>query len=177
MELRDDGNVTPTFSHDNADRLVNGRWILTGHARERMGDRGITLDQVAAVLKNPGMNLPSHKPGPPGIRVYSGDGVTLTVDEASSTVITVGIHGADRHDWESHQAPQSSQPLREPETPAPTRLPRRAPKRRTDPRPAPVISTRVPERLWRACLARAGGDARRLRVLASGEVMILNQPR
>ncbi len=176
MEPQYDGNVTPTFSHYD-DRLINGRWILTGHARERMGDRGITLDQVAAVLKNPGTNVPSNKPGPAGIRVYAGDGLTLTVDEAANKVITVGIGGASRHDWESHPAPQSSAPLREPETPAPTRLPRRAPKRRTDPHVAPVTSTRVPKRLWDACLARADGDVRRLRVLANGEVMILNQPR
>lgn len=167
------GNVTPEFSGGNADRFHG--WHLTYHAREQMGLRGITVDQIVAVLKNPGTNVPSQKDD--HSRIYGRDGVLAVVDPARRQVMTVGIAGANRHDWESHQAPQSSAPFVEPQEPTPVPVPRRARKRRTEPRAAPVTTTRVNERLWRACLAKADGDVRRLRVLDDGAVMVVNQPR
>jgi len=167
---------SPAFSDaPKPDELYRlGGWRLTAHARERMGDRGITVDQVAAVLRHPGTNLPSQKDD--RTRVYTRDGVTLVVDEDARNVITVGIVGASGRDWEEHAAPLASAPLIEPEAPAPARAPQRRSRRHTAPVGA-VTTTRVNQLLWQECLRRAGGDHRRLRILPdTGEVLILNNP-
>jgi len=152
---------------------LNG-WRLSAHVRERLGDRGITVEQVRAVLARPETTVPSMKED--GCRIYTRAGVLAVVNETARTVVTVGMHGATAQDWEDHAAPLASEPFRESEAPAPVRAPHRPARKRTEPVSA-VTTTRVDQRLWKECLRRANGDHRRLRIIpATGEVLILNHP-
>jgi hypothetical protein len=155
-------------------------WALTYHARQQMELRGIARDQVDAALARPDHTTPSQKHA--GARQYVKGQVLLVVNEATRQVITVGIHGASKDDWESFAAPISAAPAE----PTPLRLlPGGAAAtaspgaRRPKPPAAPVQRTAVLDGVHpriaaavRRELARRGLDFRAVRVVSPTEVSI-----
>lgn len=146
-------------------------WLVTGHAREQMEERGITKDQLDALLARPTLSIPDPK-GQPNCRYYTGGGILAVVDEVDRAVITVGINGASKRDWRTFAAPASPPP------PEPVRFRKQRRKRIKDAE-LPVTKTSVLDGVHpgiaadvRAYLDEHGLDFRAVRVVSPTEVFI-----
>lgn len=154
------------------------QWRLTDHARDRLADRGITVEQLAEVLQRPSQNLPNPKRRQDGSRLYVGGGVVAVVNETTHEVITVGISGATGNDWVSF-APPAAAPLVESPLPVATgRVTRRSSPRRTA-AVAEVASRNVLDdvhpqiaKTVRRLMRRHGLDYRAVRVCSPTDVRI-----
>jgi Domain of unknown function (DUF4258) len=154
------------------------QWQLTAHARERMALRGISVDQVDAVLDRPSQTMPDPKRT--GCRMYVGGGVVAVVDERTQDVITVGIDGATGNDWQSFAAPPAAPLSDDVVEPVPARTSRRAVRRPlARMRPATAAARNVLDGVHplvaaevRRVLSRRGLDFRAVRVLSPTDVRI-----
>jgi len=154
-------------------------WEATAHAQDMMAERGITADQVATLLAHPQTTAPDPK-GRPNCRYYTGRGMLAVVDESTRKVITVGIMGANRHDWRTFAAPQSGA-MPEPATVRrPDLWPPMSRRRRKEERAAEVRAMNVLDGVHpliadsvRRELARLGLDFRSVRVNSPTEVSII----
>lgn len=155
----------------------SGGWRLTSHARERMADRGITIDQVEAVLRHPELTLPDPKGRSDDVRCHVGGDVLVIANHVYREVITVGINGASSLDWETFAAPAASAD----EHPPPPYPVRATPRRRTREaeRSEPIeernvldgVHPLVAQRV-RRLLAERGLDYRHVVVLSPTDVRI-----
>lgn len=154
-------------------------WDYTAHALTRMRQRRILREQVDAVLAWPASNQPDPK-RQAGVRLYVGGGITVSVNEDDRVVLTVGVQGADRSDWESFRAPALSvlEGGRMPGTRARTSTRRTT--RKPKPTPAPVASRNVLDdvhdgiaRTVRKTLRKHGLDYRSVTVVSPTEVEVL----
>jgi hypothetical protein len=156
-------------------------WEATAHAQDMMAERGITADQVSTLLAHPQTTAPDPK-GRPNCRYYTGHGMLAVVDEAERKVITVGIMGANRHDWRTFAAPQSGA-MPEPVTVVgPNLYPAMMRRRRKEERAAEVRAMNVLDGVHpliadgvRRELARLGLDFRSVRVDSPTEVSIIRR--
>jgi hypothetical protein len=76
-------------------------WQLSKHALEQIAERGLALDDVLVAADRPVRSMPSKRKV--GARINTGpDGTQAIIDVDSRTIITVGVNGATKFDWEDH---------------------------------------------------------------------------
>jgi len=64
-----------------------------------MVERRITETELRAMLEFPARSIPDPKRRP-NCRYLIGGGILAVVNEVEKAVITVGLDGADRHNWQ-----------------------------------------------------------------------------
>jgi len=164
-------------------------WRVSAHARAQCVERGIALAELDRLLADPPTRTQSrHAGNTEHHRRYVGYGILAIVEERSRTVITVGIHGASKADWEdAARARRSDLPEASPDV-EPRRRRRADPLRTAGNADDPVPTSRVTRSNAldalhpavranvRAELARRGLDVRHVRILSPTRVEIVEEP-
>jgi len=164
-------------------------WRVSAHARAQCIERGIALAELDRLLTDPPTRTSSRHPGnTEHHRRYAGHGILAIVEERSRTVITVGLDGASKADWEDTARTRRTD-LPEAAPAAEPRRRRRAEPLRlagnaADPVPMARVSRRnVLDALHPAVrvgieaeLARRGLDVRAVRILSPTRAEIVEEP-